>query len=111
MTGTTLDTILRRLAHERGAKIALRYNDEILTYAELDARACRVANGLAAAGVRPGDVLLSVDGRKVNDPQNMLEAIAALAPGRQAGFELRRGKEKLEIRVEVGRRPALSRGD
>jgi S1-C subfamily serine protease len=63
------------------------------------------------AGVRPGDVLLSVDGRKVNDPQNMLEAIAALAPGRQAGFELRRGKEKLEIRVEVGRRPALSRGD
>jgi hypothetical protein len=30
------------------------------------------------SGVRPGDVLLSVDGRKVNDPQAMLEAIAAL---------------------------------
>ena len=63
------------------------------------------------AGVRPGDVLLSVDGRKVNDPQTMLEAIAALPPGRQAGFELRRGKEKLDVKVEVGRRPALSRGD
>ena len=63
------------------------------------------------SGVRPGDVLLSVDGRKVNDPQAMLEAIAALPPGRQAGFELRRGKEKLDIKVEVGRRPALSRGD
>jgi serine protease DegS/serine protease DegQ len=63
------------------------------------------------AGVRPGDVLLSVDGRKVNDPQTMLEAIAALAPGRQAGFELRRAREKLDIKVEVGRRPALSRGD
>ena len=55
MNGTTLDTILRRLARERGAKVALRYGDAVLTYAELDARACRVANGLAAAGVRPGD--------------------------------------------------------
>ena len=63
------------------------------------------------AGVRPGDVLMAVDGRKVNDPQTMLEAIAALAPGRRAGFELRRGKEKLDLKVEIGRRPALSRGD
>ena len=63
------------------------------------------------AGVRPGDVLMAVDGRKVNDPQAMLEAIAALAPGRRAGFELRRGKEKLDLKVEIGRRPALSRGD
>src|SRR5574343_1706900 len=61
------------------------------------------------AGIRPGDILLSVEGRKVNDPQAMLEAIAALAPGRKAGFELRRGKEKLDLKVEVGRRPALSR--
>jgi len=55
MTGATLDTTLRRLARERGTKVALRYDDEVLTYAELDARACRVANGLAAAGVHPGD--------------------------------------------------------
>ena len=43
MNGTTLDTILRRLARERGTKVALRYGDAVLTYAELDARACRVA--------------------------------------------------------------------
>lgn len=63
------------------------------------------------AGIRPGDVLLAVDGRKVNDPQAMLEAIAALAPGRKTGFELRRNRDKLELKVEIGRRPALSRGD
>ena len=50
MNGTTLDTILRRLARERGTKIALRYGDEVLTYAELDARACRVANVIASPG-------------------------------------------------------------
>ena len=63
------------------------------------------------AGVRPGDVLIAVEGRKVNDPQTMLEAIAAQPPGRLAGFELRRGLQKLELKVEIGRRPALSRGD
>lgn len=63
------------------------------------------------AGVKPGDVLLTVDGRRVNDPQAMLEAIAALLPGRKASFELRRGKEKLDLKVEIGRRPALSRGE
>ena len=63
------------------------------------------------AGIRPGDVLLTIEGRKVNDPQAMLETIAALAPGRRAGVEVRRGKEKLDLQIEIGRRPALSRGD
>ena len=63
------------------------------------------------AGIQPGDVLLAVDGRKVTDPQSMLEAIAALRPGRKADFELRRGKDTMGIKVEIARRPALSRGD
>ena len=63
------------------------------------------------AGIQPGDVLLAVDGRKVTDPQSMLEAIAALRPGRKADFELRRGKDTMGLKVEIARRPALSRGD
>jgi S1-C subfamily serine protease len=63
------------------------------------------------AGIQPGDVLLAVDGRKVTDPQSMLEAIAALQPGRKADFELRRGKDMMGLKVEIARRPALSRGD
>jgi acyl-CoA synthetase (AMP-forming)/AMP-acid ligase II len=55
MTGETLDNILRRQARERGDRIALRCGDETVTYAELDLRACRIANGLRAAGVMPGD--------------------------------------------------------
>lgn len=52
-----------------------------------------------------------MDGRKVTDPQSMLEAIAALQPGRKADFELRRGKDMMGLKVEIARRPALSRGD
>ena len=36
------------------------------------------------AGIKPGDVLLSIDGRKVKDAENMLELIAGLAPGQSS---------------------------
>jgi acyl-CoA synthetase (AMP-forming)/AMP-acid ligase II len=55
MVELTLDGFLRRHAGERGSKIALRYGAQARTYAELERGARQVANGLIAAGVRPGD--------------------------------------------------------
>ncbi|CAL95953.1 Do family serine endopeptidase [Azoarcus olearius] len=57
------------------------------------------------AGIRPGDVLVAVDGHAVRDPKNMLEQVAALSPGRTAQFRLKRAAGELELNVEVGRRP------
>src|SRR5262245_11620128 len=55
MTQTTLDDLARRQVAERGAKVALRDGSgQVLTYAELEQRACRVANALIAAGIRRG---------------------------------------------------------
>jgi acyl-CoA synthetase (AMP-forming)/AMP-acid ligase II len=55
MTQTTLDDLARRHATERGGKVALRDSSgDALTYAELERRACRVANALIAAGVARG---------------------------------------------------------
>ncbi|MDP3438254.1 MAG: PDZ domain-containing protein, partial [Azonexus sp.] len=59
------------------------------------------------AGVRPGDVLLAVDGKSVKDPQIMLDLIAALKPDEQAGFRLRRDKKIVELQVKIGKRPAM----
>ena len=60
-----------------------------------------------AAGVRPGDVLLSVSGKPVTDPQVMLDLIAALKPEERAALRLRRDKSVLELQVKVGKRPAM----
>jgi acyl-CoA synthetase (AMP-forming)/AMP-acid ligase II len=55
MTQTTLDGVARRQAAERAAKVALRdASGDALTYAELEERACRVANALAGSGIAPG---------------------------------------------------------
>ena len=59
------------------------------------------------SGVRPGDILLSVSGQAVKNPQVMLDLIAALKPNERAGFRLRRDKNIIEIQVKIGKRPAM----
>ena len=56
-------------------------------------------------GVRPGDVLIALDGQSVRDPRAMLDMVAALPPGKSAVFRVRRGTEELDLKVDVGRRP------
>ena len=64
-----------------------------------------------AAGVHPGDVLLSVSGKPVKDPQAMLDLIAALTPDERTNFRLRRDKTILEVQVRIGKRPATMRAE
>jgi S1-C subfamily serine protease len=59
----------------------------------------------AEAGVKPGDVLVAVDGQAVSHPAEVLNHIAALAPGAQARLTLRRKGETIEAKVTIGRRP------
>ncbi|WP_068636966.1 Do family serine endopeptidase [Thauera butanivorans] len=57
------------------------------------------------AGIRPGDVLIAVDGTSVRDPRSMLDMVAALPPGHTADFRVLRGDKEVELKVTVGRRP------
>jgi serine protease DegQ len=60
-------------------------------------------------GVKPGDVLIAVNGRATRDPAAMLDAVAALAPGSQAALKLRRNQSELDVAVTVGKRPPAQR--
>lgn len=62
------------------------------------------------AGMKPGDVLMQVDGKAVKDGRDMIQLIAALAPGQQAKFTLRRDGRELEVPVAVGKRPRPPKG-
>jgi Do/DeqQ family serine protease len=57
------------------------------------------------AGLKPGDILLSIQGKPVTDPNSMLNLVAALVPSKPASLKLRRGSKDLEVQVEVGKRP------
>jgi len=56
-------------------------------------------------GVKPGDVLVAVDGKAVIDSASMLNLIAALKPGSETTLRLMREAKAVELRVTVGKRP------
>jgi len=63
------------------------------------------------AGIKPGDIVLTVDGKPVRDPDSVRNLIVALVPGKQTTLGLKRGQKALDLRVEVGKRPGAPRQD
>ncbi|MEQ1766446.1 MAG: trypsin-like peptidase domain-containing protein, partial [Methylotenera sp.] len=59
----------------------------------------------AKAGLRPGDILLSIEGKPISDTGAMLNLIAALAPNQKATLKIARADAMLDILVTIGKRP------
>jgi serine protease DegQ len=51
-------------------------------------------------------VLRAVDGKRVGNPGEMLNLVAALAPGQSSKLTLWRAGQELVLTIEVGTRPA-----
>ena len=58
-----------------------------------------------AGGIRPGDILLAVDGKTVVDSASLLNLIADLNPGVNAQLRVARKQKLLDLKIQVGRRP------
>lgn len=65
----------------------------------------------AAAGIRPGDVIVAVAGSPVQNVTELLSAVAGLKPGVSAPLNVQRKDAMVEVRVTPGKRqrPALPR--
>ncbi len=57
------------------------------------------------AGVKPGDVLVAIDGKTVADPQGVLNLVTSIAPGSAARMKMKRKGQDVELAVTIGRRP------
>ena len=63
-------------------------------------------NGPAAqAGMKPGDVVLTIAGQPVHNTAQLLLAVASLKPQSQAQIGVQRGKEALQLNVMIAQRP------
>ncbi|MDD2608732.1 MAG: trypsin-like peptidase domain-containing protein [Giesbergeria sp.] len=67
-------------------------------------------NGPAAlAGVRPGDVIVQIGDKAIDNVPTLLATVASLKPGVPANFQVQRGDQMLELAVTPGVRPRLQR--
>ncbi|MBL0085312.1 MAG: trypsin-like peptidase domain-containing protein [Ideonella sp.] len=56
-------------------------------------------------GMKPGDVVVAVEGKPVSTTAQLLNSVAALRPGEAARFGVQRGGQALEVKVDVVQRP------
>ncbi|MFZ9638697.1 MAG: S1C family serine protease [Hylemonella sp.] len=65
-----------------------------------------LSNGPAAlAGIRPGDVISSVEGKGVSNVAELLGQVASLQPGKSARFDVQRQSQKMSLEIVPGVRP------
>jgi len=57
------------------------------------------------AGIKPGDILLSVADKPIGDAQSILGVIAAQTPGQPAQFKISRAGKKFDLTVNIAKRP------
>ncbi len=58
------------------------------------------------AGLKVGDVILSYNGKKIEDPAELPRLVAATKPGEKASIEVWRGGKRQQLAVTVGEFPA-----
>ena len=59
------------------------------------------------AGLKPGDILLEINGNKVVNSSSMLNLIAGLQPNDKAILKIARNQRELEVEVVIGKRPSV----
>ncbi|MFP6899377.1 MAG: PDZ domain-containing protein, partial [Opitutales bacterium] len=58
----------------------------------------------AAAGLKKGDVVTSVEGTKVTSKEKVIELVGANDPGEVVAIKVKRGEDSLSFRVTLGHR-------
>ncbi|MDO8811414.1 MAG: Do family serine endopeptidase [Gallionella sp.] len=57
------------------------------------------------AGIKPGDILVSIDGKAINNWNTMLETVANLMPGKLVSIKMMRNGTETVAQVKIGKRP------
>lgn len=56
-------------------------------------------------GAKPGDILVSLNGFKIQDVRSLLTEVAKLEPGSDATVIAIRKNKELKLKVQIGKRP------
>lgn len=67
-------------------------------------------SGAAKAGLKANDVIFALNGKMVAAPEDLINQLTKLKVGDQVTLKIRRGKEELETKATLGKRPP-NRGD
>jgi serine protease Do len=89
---------IQNLTWERAQAFGLADTDGALVTAVVEGQPA------AKAGLRHGDVVLSVDGRKVRETRDLIDYVSSRPPGSRVDLDVLRDGKRLQLEVELGER-------
>jgi serine protease Do len=98
----TVAQLLAKGFIERGwLGVSVEDRDDGVTIATLDR-----SGPAAKAGLKAGDVVVAVNGDKIDSSRGLIRTVAVVPPGNTVRVTIRRQGHEMEVPVNVGRRPA-----
>jgi S1-C subfamily serine protease len=90
-----------------GVGIKWEFESGKRTRERAEAKVVRVDGGgpAAAAGIKVGDVILSVDGQPISSGKELVDAVQSKQPGSTGRVRVRREDGDTELNVVLGKRP------
>jgi S1-C subfamily serine protease len=92
--GVTTRVLTAAIARERNLPVR---RGALVSGVEADGPAAR-------AGLRRGDVIVAVDGRRIRRPEDVADAVERRRPGDTAGIAVQRGERRIQLRAELAER-------
>jgi len=98
----TVAQLISKGTIERGwLGVSVEDRDDGVTIATID------RNGPAAkAGMKVGDVVIAINGDKIDSSRGLIRAVAVVPPGNNVRVTIRRQGHEMEFPMNAGRRPA-----
>jgi serine protease Do len=94
--------LLAKGSIERGwLGVSVDDRDSGVTIASLDR-----TGPAAKSGIRAGDVVVAINGDRIDSSRGLIRAVAVVPPGNSVRVTIRRQGREMDIAVNVGRRPA-----
>jgi serine protease DegQ len=60
-----------------------------------------------SAGLKPGDVLVSLNNESINDVRDLLNRVAGIEPGTEVNCKIIRKEKEIGLSVKISKRPKL----
>src|SRR3989441_2397764 len=89
---------IQEVTPELAAKFGIKESDGILVNDVFENEPA------ARAGLKPGDIIAKVNGRRVETPAALSRNVAGLAPGTKVELEIIRNGERRSLPVDLGER-------
>ena len=89
---------IQEVTAELAAKFNIKENDGVLVNDVFENEPA------ARAGLKPGDIIAKVDGRRIETPAGLSRSVAGLNPGTKVELDIIRNGERQTITVDLGER-------